>query len=77
MKFLADFNLEDDRGRTPILLDAAVQVQVGETVLVAEREGNRCKAVVAEIASREENGKPNQSLSSFQSPEPGNAPASH
>lgn len=57
MKLLADFNLEDDRGRTPVLLDAAAQVHVGETVLVADKEGNRCKAVVAEIASRDENGK--------------------
>lgn len=57
MELLADFNLEDDRGRTPVLLEAAVQVHVGETVLVADKEGNRCKAVVAEIASREENGK--------------------
>jgi hypothetical protein len=57
MTLLADFNLEDDRGRTPVVLDAAAQVHVGETVLVTDREGNRCKAVVAEITSREENGK--------------------
>lgn len=69
MTLLADFNLEDDRGRTPVLLDAAVQIQVGETVLVADKEGNRCKAVVAEIVSREEKGKA-QSIA-FVVPKPG------
>lgn len=69
MTLLADFNLEDDRGRTPVLLGAGVQVHVGETVLVADKEGNRCKAVVAEIASHEENGEA-QSIA-FIVPKPG------
>jgi len=69
MTLLADFNLEDDRGRTPVLLDPGVLIHVGETVLVADREGNRCKAVVAEIASREENG--NAQSIAFVVPKPG------
>lgn len=69
MTLLADYNLEDDRGRTPVVLDAGAQVHVGETVRVADSGDNRCKAVVAEIASREENGKA-QSIA-FVVPKPG------
>ena len=68
MTLLADFNLEDDRGRTPIVLDPSVLVQVGETVLVADKEGNRCKAIVAEVASRQEDGE--ASLIAFVVPKP-------
>lgn len=52
MTLLADFNLEDERGRIPILLTPGLSPHVGETVLVADREGNRCKAVIAEVSSR-------------------------
>jgi len=69
MTLLADFNLEDDRGRTPVVLDPSVHIQVGETVLVADKEGNRCKAVVAEVASRDENGE--ASRIAFVVPKPG------
>lgn len=69
MTFVADFNLEDERGRTPVILDAAAHIHVGETVLVTDREGNRCKAVVAEIGSRDENGE--VTLIAFVVPKPG------
>jgi len=69
MTLLADFNLEDDRGRTPVVLDSSAHIQVGETVLVADKEGNRCKAVVAKVAARDENGE--ASLIAFLVPKPG------
>ncbi len=69
MTIAADFNLEDERGRTPVVLDPSVPVQVGETVIVADKDGNRCKAVVAEITSREENGEAR--LIAFLVPKPG------
>jgi hypothetical protein len=69
MTFLADFNLEDERGRIPVLLSSGVSIHVGETVLVADREGNRCKAVVADVSSRLENGV--ERLVAYVVPKPG------
>lgn len=65
MALLADFNLEDEKGRIPVPLDADASLHVGDTVLVADREGNRCKAVVAEVSSRGE------TLVAFVVPKPG------
>lgn len=69
MMLLADFNLEDERGRIPILLDSSMSVHVGETVLVADREGNRCKAIVADVSSRIEKGV--EQVVAFVVPKPG------
>ncbi|MFN2390309.1 MAG: hypothetical protein ABR575_12000 [Actinomycetota bacterium] len=69
MTLLADFNLEDERGRVPVPLDTDVSLHVGDSVLVEDREGNRCKAVVAEIASKGVEGK--QTLVAFLVPKPG------
>lgn len=69
MELLADFNLEDDKGRIPVLLGPDLSLHVGETVLVADREGNRCKAVVADISSRAANGA--EQLVAFVVPKPG------
>lgn len=54
MTLIADFNLEDEKGRIPIPLEDDVSLHVGDTVLVADREGNRCKAIVAELSLRGE-----------------------
>jgi hypothetical protein len=69
MTLVADFNLEDEKGRIPVPLDTDVSLHVGDTVLVADREGNRCKAVVAEISPRGETGE--QTLVAFVVPKPG------
>jgi hypothetical protein len=69
MTLLADFNLEDEKGRIPVPLDADLLLHVGDTVLVADSEGNRCKAVIAEITPKEEAGK--QTLVAFVVPKPG------
>ena len=69
MTLLADFNLEDEKGRIPVLLDADVSLDVGDSVLVADREGNRCKAIVAEISVGSEGDK--ETLVAFVVPSPG------
>lgn len=69
MMLIADFNLEDEKGRIPIPLDADVSLHVGDTILVADREGNRCKAIVAELSLRGQGDE--ETLVAFVVPKPG------
>lgn len=69
MMLEADFNLEDEKGRIPIPLDKDFSLHVGDTVLVADREGNRCKAIVAELSLRREGDQ--ETLVAFVVPKPG------
>jgi len=68
MTHITDFNLEDDKGRIPIVLDATAAFQVGETLMVEDTEGNSCKAWVAEI-TKAADGSDN--LVAFVVPKPG------
>lgn len=69
MTLIADFNLEDEKGRIPIPVDVDVSLHIGDAVLVADREGNRCKAIVAELSVRGEGDK--ETLVAFVVPKPG------
>lgn len=69
MTLVVDFNLEDEKGRIPALLDPDVSLHVGDTVLVADREGNRRRAVVAEISLKKETGQ--ETLVAYVVPKPG------
>lgn len=69
MTLIADFNLEDEKGRIPVLLDEGTSLNVGDVVVVADREGNRCKAWVAEISYSHEGGT--ERLVAFVTPKPG------
>ena len=52
MTLFVDFNMEDDRGRVPALLDPETRstLRPGDHVLAEDDEGNRCKAYVADIS---------------------------
>jgi hypothetical protein len=50
MTLFVDFNMRDQQGRVPALLEGvAAQIVPGETVWAVDAEGNRCKAVVDQI----------------------------
>jgi len=49
MTFKVDFNMQDDTGRLPVVLEPAAHLSVGETIIVEDGEGNRCKALVEDF----------------------------
>lgn len=51
MTLIVDFNMREDDGTVPALLEPGQQgrVRLGETVVAEDFEGNRCKATVAKL----------------------------
>ncbi|MGI8425322.1 MAG: hypothetical protein ACR2FO_01110 [Actinomycetota bacterium] len=68
MTHTADFNLEDEKGRIPIVLESMATLHVGETLMVEDTEGNRCKAWVAEVTEAADG---THKLVAFVVPKPG------
>ena len=52
MTLIVDFNMRDEEGTIPALLEPGQQgrVRTGETVVAEDLEGNRCKATVARLS---------------------------
>lgn len=69
MTLIADFNLEDEKGRIPVVIGEGIFLHLGDLAVVSDREGNRCKAWVTEVVERDVDG--NQRLVAFVTPKPG------